>query len=60
MSEELRLISLGWPLEDALTLCFSLRKEGKLAAFMEAEEARVREEARYALMCRNAAREVLD
>ena len=60
MNEEIRLIRLGWPLEDALTLCFSMRKEGGLAAFVEAEEARAREEARYALMCRNAAREVLD
>ena len=60
MGEELRLISLGWPLEDAVTLCFSLRKEGRLEAFVEAEEARAREKVRYEMVCRNAAREVLD
>ena len=60
MSEEIRLIRLGWTLEDALTLCFSLRKEGRLEAFVEAEEDRAREKARYEMMCRNAAREVLD
>lgn len=60
MTEELRLIRLGWPLEDAVTLCYSLRKEGRLKAFVEAEEAKARDEARYVLTCRNAAREVLD
>lgn len=60
MNEEIRLIRLGWPLEDALTLCFSLRKEGRLEAFVEAEEAKARDEANYILVCKNAAREVLD
>lgn len=41
--EEQRLISLGWPLEDAVTLCNSLRKEGVLQAFVEAEEEKARE-----------------
>lgn len=35
MYEEQRLISMGWPLEDALTLCHSLRKENELASFMK-------------------------
>ena len=60
MTEELRLIRLGWPLEGALTLCYSLRKEGKLTGFVEAEEAKARNETGYILTCRNAAREVLD
>lgn len=60
MSEELRLVRLGWPLEDAVTFCFSKRKEGGLLEFVEAQEAKTKEEVNYILVCRNAAREVLD
>ena len=35
MYDEMRLHSLGFPLEDALTLCDSLRKEGILKQFVE-------------------------
>lgn len=35
MYEEMRLHSLGYLLEDALTLCNSLRKEGTLKQFVE-------------------------
>ena len=59
MSEELRLIKLGWPLEDALTFCFSKRKEGGLLEFVEAEEEKARDRARYEFVCRQAAREAL-
>lgn len=59
VSEELRLIRLGWPLEDAITFCFSKRKEGGLEEFVMAEEKKAREQARYALVCRQAAREAL-
>lgn len=38
MSEEQRLISIGFPLEDALTICYSLRKEGTLRQFVEEQE----------------------
>ncbi len=60
MYEELRLIRLGWPLDAALTLCHSMRKEGGLEAFVRAEEEKARDKARYDLVCRNAAREVMD
>lgn len=60
MTPEQRLIRLGWPLEDALTFCFSKRKEGGLEQFVTAEEEKARDEAQYILTCRNAAREVID
>ena len=31
---EQRLISMGWPLEDALVLCHSLKKDGLLEQFV--------------------------
>ena len=42
MYEEMRLHSLGFPLEDALTLCDSLRKEGRLKQFVEELEQKHR------------------
>ncbi len=59
VSEEQRLIRLGWPLEDALTFCYAKRKEGGLCAFVDALEAEARDKARYDLVCRQAAREAL-
>lgn len=47
MYEELRLHSLGFPLEDALTLCDSLRKEGTLKQFVEELEDQHRREFAY-------------
>lgn len=59
MTPEQRLIMLGWPLEDALTFCYSKRKEGGLEAFVSSLEDEAREQARYDLVCRQAAREAL-
>lgn len=39
MYEEQFLISKGCPLEDAVTLCHSLRREGKLEDFMRETES---------------------
>ena len=47
MYEEMRLRSLGFPLEDALTLCDSLRKEGTLKQFVEKLEDEHRREFAY-------------
>lgn len=35
MYEEQFLVSLGCPLEDAVTLCHSMRRDGSLDRFME-------------------------
>lgn len=43
MYEEHRLMALGFPLEDAISLCYSLRKEGTLHEFIENEEKKFRE-----------------
>lgn len=43
MSDEMRLVSIGWPLEDALTFCFSARKEGSLEDFIQEQEKIYRE-----------------
>lgn len=47
MYDEMRLHSLGFPLEDALTLCDSLRKEGTLKQFVERLEDEHRREFAY-------------
>jgi len=39
MYEEQRLTKLGYPLEDAVSLCHSLRREGTLEEFVAEEEA---------------------
>jgi len=44
MYEEQRLISFGYPLEDALTLCHSLRREGLLEKFIEEEEKSIKDQ----------------
>lgn len=38
LQEERRLMQLGWPIEDALTFCFSIRREGGLESFVKAQE----------------------
>lgn len=37
MREEQELIARGYPLEDAVTLCHSLRRSGELSEFMQQE-----------------------
>lgn len=39
MYEEQRLMALGFPISDAVTLCHSLRREGTLESFMREQEA---------------------
>lgn len=41
--EVLRLVSLGFPLEDALTLFYSLSREGKLFEFITEQESLYRD-----------------
>ena len=55
MYEEMRLHSLGFPLEDALTLCDSLRKEGTLKQFVEKLEDEHRREFAHEMdICNNS------
>lgn len=42
MSEEWRLVCIGFPLEDAISLCASMRREGTLNEFIKNEEAKYR------------------
>lgn len=53
MYEEQRLMSIGFSLDEAVSLCHSLRKEGKLQEFVEEQERRYRE------VCRRAVDEVM-
>lgn len=41
--EVLRLVSIGFPLEDALTLYYSMSKEGNIKEFVEEQEKLHRE-----------------
>lgn len=43
MYEEQRLISIGFPISDALSVCHSLRKDGTLQSFVEEKEKEFRE-----------------
>lgn len=46
MSNEMRLVSIGWPLSDALSICYSLPKDGyDLERFIKCEEQKARENA---------------
>lgn len=45
MYEEQRLVSIGFPLEDAVSVCHTLRKDGTLDEFVKAEEDKNREHA---------------
>ena len=38
MDEERRLLSIGFPLEDAISICFSMRREGTLSDFVYQQE----------------------
>lgn len=38
MNEEQKLLARGYPLEDAVTLCHSMRRTGELAEFIQQEE----------------------
>lgn len=42
MREEERLIYLGWPVDEAISLCHTLRREGVLRQFMEETERKYR------------------
>lgn len=45
MHEELRLVSIGWPLSDALTFCHTMRREGNdLERFVRCAEEEYRQE----------------
>lgn len=51
MHEEQYLISTGMPLDAALTLCHTLRREGELETFMKEYQEDVRQFQRLALSC---------
>lgn len=37
-SEERRLLHIGFPIEDAITLCDSMRRSGELESFIQNQE----------------------
>lgn len=43
MSEERRLIAIGFPADEAICMCYSMRRDGTLAAFVEQEEKKFAE-----------------
>lgn len=47
MLEEIRLVSIGWPLSDALSVCFTLKRDGyDVEKFVRAEEKKAKEESK--------------
>lgn len=45
MSNEMRLVSIGWPLSDALTFCHTMKKDGyDLERFIACAEEEHRKE----------------
>lgn len=47
MCEEMRLVSIGWPLSDALSMCFTMRKDGyDLERFVRSEEKKAKGESK--------------
>jgi len=42
MTDERRLISIGIPLEDAITICMEMRRDGGLEEYIQAQEAEYR------------------
>lgn len=44
VKEELRLISIGFPLSEALSICYSLKKEGTLEDFIQQQEKEYRKQ----------------
>lgn len=41
MYEEQRLMAMGFPISDAVTLCHSMRREGALDSFMREQEKKI-------------------
>lgn len=54
MTEERRLIAIGFPADDAICMCHVMRREGTLAEFVKREEEKYRER------CREHVKEVID
>lgn len=54
MYEEHRLISIGFPLSEAIGICHYLRKEGTLEKFVEEKEKE------YRKLCEETVLEVMD
>lgn len=38
MNEERRLIAIGFPIEDAASICWSMRRDGTLREYVEKQE----------------------
>lgn len=48
MTDERRLVSIGVPLEDAITICLDLRRDGGLEEYIRGQESEYRRRcARY-------------
>lgn len=43
MSNEMRLVAAGIPLEDAVMICFAMRKSGGLEEFIRQEEEKAKD-----------------
>lgn len=54
MYEEQRLIKIGFPLDDVINICHSMRKDGSLETFVEEQEQI------YKSKCAHFVKEVLD
>lgn len=54
MYDELRLVAIGFPLEDAVSICYSMRKEGDLEDFIHQQEEL------YRNRCARYVKEVID
>lgn len=54
MYEEQRLIMIGFPLDDAINICHSMRKDGSLETFVEEQEQI------YKSKCAHFVKEVID
>lgn len=54
MYDEKRLIVLGIPLEDAISICDAMRREGKLEEYIQAQEQE------YRNRCARYVKEVMD
>lgn len=51
MNEERRLINIGMPIEDAIMVCFALRRAGGLEAFVRREEEKAKDRIREESEC---------
>ena len=54
LTEERRLISIGYPADEAICMCHAMRRDGTLAEFVR------REEEKYRNRCREHVKEVID